>query len=327
MEKFYYILIIITLIIIIIGIIKKYNLSRFYQNFIITKNIHLTEGDIKDKTIFKTMYRAALLLIIQRLFILTNKWTKQVFDRFLNFNSLLIHNIIVICLTLFLFYLLYRLIKSFTIEHQRIIENIKKQNSKKLNQELRKQFHDFRNHLGTLNMMLKMDKLEKASKYIEGMIGELKTVHQTIQTGNDTFNALLYTKIINARKQNINLKIEVLENLSDLNINDWDLNRIMGNLIDNSMEALQKIKGKKNIEVLIKDNKNNYIFEVKTIGIIIPQNVEENIFKENYTSKDEPGHGMGLNICQELVNNYKGKIYISKDIQKPSTSFIVEIPE
>ena len=54
--------------------------------------------------------------------------------------------------------------------------------------------------------------------------------------------------------------------------------------------------------------------------------VEARIFQRGYSSKTEPGHGLGLAICKELVEIYKGAIFIEKDEEKKYTTFQVLLP-
>ncbi len=253
-------------------------------------------------------------------------WSEQllpIFPEYLNIDYNIIHNIIILFVTCSVISIFYYVIKSFKIEHEKIINEIEEKNSRKLDNELKKQMHDFKNHLGTLSIMLEMEKVKKAKNYLKEITGEIKILQQQIKTGNQVINSLLHSKMIKAKNNNISLNIKSTGSLANLKVNDLDLNRILGNLINNAIEALKKIDiNAKKIDIIIK-NENQTSIEVKTYDILIPDEIEDNIFKEGFTYKKEEGHGLGLSICKQLTEKYQGNIYIEKDSSIPYTSFIV----
>ncbi|MFW6308718.1 MAG: sensor histidine kinase, partial [bacterium] len=172
----------------------------------------------------------------------------------------------------------YRLTKVFKSEHERIVEDIKEKNSQKMNDELRRQFHDLNQHFSTLNVMLQMDKVDEARDYLSNFIGELSTIRQNIETGNTALNALLYSKVAEARENQINIRVDVINKVDGIGVSNWELTRIIGNLLDNSREALMEKEGQKEIEIIFNQNEKIYKIEVKTKGIVISHQKEKNIF-------------------------------------------------
>ena len=82
-----------------------------------------------------------------------------------------------------------------------------------------------------LYMLLQMDNIDKASEYLKGMVGEIQNVDAIIKSGSQTLNALLMGKISLAKHKDITIKIDVISRLGQMNVADWDLNRIIGNLL------------------------------------------------------------------------------------------------
>ncbi|MFW5976407.1 MAG: sensor histidine kinase [Bacillota bacterium] len=311
-------------------ILKKSNINSQFNEFV-NKNI-VYNMDIEDESehkVVKTLYFSIMFLILQGFLLISINWVERVFPYFdvPKINATIIKNVLIIIFSVLLLFLFKRLLKTIKIQHKKIIDGLKKENSRKIDQELKKQMHDFKNHLGTLNMMLEMDKISRAKKYLNGLINEVTTIQQNFKTGNEVIDALLCSKIIQAKDRNINLNINVLKSLKLPQVNDWDINRIIGNLIDNSIEALKFLNTKKEVEVLINRKDKLNIIKVKTFGVLIPEEVQKNIFKKGYTSKQESGHGLGLYICQQIVKSYQGKIRITKDEKVPVTTFVVELPE
>ncbi|MFP4016926.1 MAG: sensor histidine kinase, partial [Halanaerobiales bacterium] len=113
--------------------------------------------------------------------------------------------------------------------------------------------------------------------------------------------------------------------LKPMYVLEWDLNRIIGNLLDNAIEAVER-KGSGKVELIIDSREKKNIIEVKTCGIIIPEEIRSHIFEKGYTSKDKVGHGLGLAICKDIVENYQGEINIMVSRNEEYTSFQAILP-
>ncbi|MFW6269945.1 MAG: sensor histidine kinase [Bacillota bacterium] len=310
-------------------IIKKTSITRHYKEFLNINRYNINEYAIDRRKVLKGLYLTTLFLILQGFLLLSINWIEKVYPYFKVSSdySHIINNGVIIIFTVLLLFLFNRLLKLFKYEHKKIIQEVKEEVSLKLDQELKKHMHDIKNHLGTLNMMLQMNKINRAKKYLRGIIDNVSTIQQNIQTGQEGINALLYSKINQAHQNSINLEVEVVKPISNLNIPEWDINRIIGNLIDNAIEAVKKLDDTRKIKILLEGTKIKNLIKVNTYGVVIPDEVEQQIFKKGYTSKNEKGHGLGLHICQQLVENYQGKIYIEKSDKPPITSFTVELPK
>lgn len=314
----------------ILGLLFRKNkfqdlISHFFDSDILK---FINDIDFGRKSIINYLYWVTFFLIIQSLILITINWSNN-FKQYFNpiVDSPFFQNSIIIIITSILLFLFYRLTKVFKSEHERIVEDIKEKNSQKMNDELRRQFHDLNQHFSTLNVMLQMDKVDEARDYLSNFIGELSTIRQNIETGNTALNALLYSKVAEARENQINIRVDVINKVDGIGVSNWELTRIIGNLLDNSREALMEKEGQKEIEIIFNQNEKIYKIEVKTKGIVISHQKEKNIFAEGYSSKERKGHGLGLYICRQLVEKYQGKIYIKKSCELTFTSFIVEIPK
>ena len=124
-----------------------------------------------------------------------------------------------------------------------------------------------------------------------------------VRTGNQALNALIMSKISRGKQAGVDVKIDVIRSLTPMKIYDWDLNRILGNLLDNAIEALEKVSGEKVVELIIEGGEESNRLEVITHGVYLPDEVQARIFQRGYSSKEEAGHGLGLAICKELVDS------------------------
>ncbi|MFW6287689.1 MAG: sensor histidine kinase [bacterium] len=318
----------------LIYIIKKYNftlndLIKFF-NFEDIKILADDEVDLNREQRVTTMfYLVIVFLLIQGLFINFYISSDQLLVYFhINnfFTSHLFINIFLMSLNICLFILIRHLIITLRIERDDIIERIKEKNALRLDWEKRAQMHDRNHHLSMLYIMLQVNKIERAKEYLKGMVGEIQNVDAIVKSGSQTLNALIRSKMALAKKQGVNVSLSVKTPLQGMQVRDWDLNSIIGNLLDNAIEAVEKLEGQKEVELIIDGEGGSNEFEVITYGVVIPDHIEANIFKKGYSSKEEKGHGLGLAICKELVDAYRGQIDISKDKDQEYTSFRVNIP-
>ncbi len=106
--------------------------------------------------------------------------------------------------------------------------------------EMRGYKHDFHHHLQTLKGQLEAGETERALAYIEELDHQLMNVDTLLKTGNVSLDAILSAKIAQAKKENIAVTVKAVVPDS-LTINDTELSIIVGNLLDNAIEACQGI--------------------------------------------------------------------------------------
>mgnify|MGYP001095256916 FL=1 len=283
----------------------------------------------RERRVVATFFLVITFLLIQGLFInvylmLGKTWQLFTIHKF--FSSPYFINTFIIVLNIVLLCLLRHLIITLRIERNDIIARIKEKNALRLDWEKRAQIHDQNHHLSMIYMLLQVNNVDRAKEYLKGMVGEIQKVDAIVRSGNQALNALIMSKISRGKQAGVDIKIDVLRGLSPMKIYDWDLNRILGNLLDNAIEALENVSGEKIVELIIEGGEESNRLEVITRGVYLPDEVEARIFQRGYSSKEEAGHGLGLAICKELVDEYNGSIYIKKDIEGNYTSFEVVLP-
>lgn len=196
-------------------------------------------------------------------------------------------------------------------------------NLEELNTKLRAQRHDYLNHMQVIYGLMELEEYEEAKKYMQPVFKDIMKVSKALKTKQPAVNALLQAKMEAAEKENIDFFMEIRSDLKDIDMEPWDLCKILGNLIDNGMTALSKKEEDRQLHVEIWENKSNYFFCIYNNGPEIPKEHLELIFKQGFTTKKEEGHGMGLAIISRILKENGGKIEISSNENK--TSFEVEL--
>ena len=108
-------------------------------------------------------------------------------------------------------------------------------------QTMRAWRHDYHNHIQSIKAMLAMKKFEELDAYLGTLEQDLDSIDIAIRTGNVGLDAILSSKVSIARKNNIEVNCTA-KVPGELTISDVHLCAIVGNLLDNAIEACEKIK-------------------------------------------------------------------------------------
>ncbi len=103
--------------------------------------------------------------------------------------------------------------------------------------------HDYHNHIQTMKAHLAMGKLEELETYLNELDHDLTTVDTVIKTGNVMVDAILNSKISVAASKGIAVEAKaVVPEKLDTSLSEVDVCLIVGNLMDNAIEACMKIR-------------------------------------------------------------------------------------
>lgn len=162
--------------------------------------------------------------------------------------------------------------------------------------------HNIKNHLMTIFSYIENSDNNEAKKYITEIIGNYQNNTEVIHTGYPAIDGLLNYKLQPAVENRIKVNIKV--SLSPyLNLSSFDLTIILGNLLDNALEAVSLVNENKFIDFGMNCSKGMMIIKIS--------NPYKNAVKrENgkiITSKeDKINHGIGLRSVNEILDKYNG---------------------
>nr|WP_276515562.1 GHKL domain-containing protein [Tissierella carlieri] len=182
-------------------------------------------------------------------------------------------------------------------KHYTEVENIYKQ--------MRGWRHDYHNHIQVMKAYLSLGKYEDMDEYLNDLDKDLTNIDTVLKTGNLMVDAILNSKLSMAISQgiNINAKATVPKNLQ---VADVDLCVIIGNLMDNAMEAAIKLENPEDrfIRVYIREMKGQlYISITNSVGGEVKK-----VNLEYISTKLGLNHGFGLKRIDSIVNKYNGFI-------------------
>lgn len=207
-------------------------------------------------------------------------------------------------------------------QHYQILQESCK-NLEKLNSELRTQRHDYLNHLQVVYGLMELEEYAELKKYLDPVYKDMLKTGKALKTSKPAINALLKAKMDEAEGRGIDFYIEVKSDLKELQVEDWELCKVISNLLDNAMTALEEKEGEKKITLEITEDLGNYCFDVSNNGPMIPKGIQEVIFKQGITSKKGEGHGMGLYIVMNVLKSYQGIMKLKSEENETTFSFSI----
>lgn len=183
----------------------------------------------------------------------------------------------------------------------------------------RKITHDFNTHLQTLAGLLKNGPSGAASDYVQALQQSQTERIFMVNTHNAAVDALLNQKALAAQKKQIDIRFEV-NDLSGLQIKSVDLSVIIGNLLDNAIEASEKLPVTQR-EIVVKALLDESLF----LSIRNRCNPVKAVQGNFPTTKPEPWlHGFGLANVKFIVKKYTSQYVLEYD--KGWFLFCTELP-
>lgn len=225
-------------------------------------------------------------------------------------DSVVFKNLIIISCVVFLISLFM-----YVLSVNKKINEIEKLNialSNK-NNELKKIKHDYGSQISYINGLYIMEQYERLGELLKHIINGNNEVSGNIKIISNE-NSII-TCIVNSFDfKDINIIVEEESDIQNLNISEYDLQKILSNIISNSITALGD-----NGLIIIKTYKifNNIYISIKNNGPKIEEKIIDKIFDEGFTTKknmNKKENGFGLAIVKELVEKNKGKIYVDSNV-------------
>lgn len=186
-------------------------------------------------------------------------------------------------------------------------------------EELRKFCHDVKNHMLALNSMCTSEDNSQIKKYLSQLTNEVSSKKPVEYTGNRELDAVIAPFVLEAESKNI--KVQFKGRVSDnVAIDMFDMCTIISNLLNNAIEACEKIQEDKRIIEFEIAGYNSQIF----ISVSNSYDMESIINQKQKfitTKEDKQNHGIGLENVRRTVKKYDGDMRISQENER----FIVTI--
>ncbi|MEV3874823.1 sensor histidine kinase [Streptomyces sp. NPDC049906] len=198
-------------------------------------------------------------------------------------------------------------------------------------QALRAQAHEAANRLHTVVSLIELGRVEDAVAFAtaELELAQALTDRIVAAVGEPVLAALLLGKAAQANERGIELEVSEESSLDDGVLPRWlpsrDLVTVLGNLIDNAMDAAQLAAGPARVTVTARADRGRLLLRVSDSGTGVDPAHGEAIFDRGWTTKSASGRGIGLALVRQTVQRYGGTLTVGRP-PSGGAEFTVALP-
>ena len=128
-------------------------------------------------------------------------------------------------------------------------------------------------------------------------------------------------------QDNIKIILKAKEDNYLVNGNQNELEQVFTNIILNAKDAIKRLKKSGNIDISLLKEEGQIKIDIRDEGIGILKEIMPKIFDPFFTTKEVgEGLGLGLSICQSIVEKHSGSITVQSEVDKGSV-FTIKLPE
>ena len=188
--------------------------------------------------------------------------------------------------------------------------------------EQSKRIHDHKNQLLAICHMLEQNQVPQALKYTRRLTGYMVKELDPIYTNHPIADGILNMKKQEAYDKKISLNY-LCGDLKDIILNEEEIIILLGNLLDNAMEAAAEHPAIKSVQAQI-------IQEEKQLVITVKNSCTHGLRAENgsirSTKTNDEAHGYGLPAIQDIVERYDGVFAIKQEGEYVKATVVIPVP-
>lgn len=168
--------------------------------------------------------------------------------------------------------------------------------------------HDYHNHLQVMKAQMAAGQTEEMGRYLDELEQNLDRVDTYVKSGNMMTDAILNSKLSLAEQKGIRVSCKAVLP-KELSIEDVDLCVLLGNLLDNALEACEKIpEAGRFLRIYMTVNRSQLYVSIQNSA------KEELDFNErNYISTKRGNHGLGMKRVKALIDRYEGYLTLANE--------------
>ncbi|MCL2456522.1 MAG: GHKL domain-containing protein [Defluviitaleaceae bacterium] len=165
--------------------------------------------------------------------------------------------------------------------------------------------HDMKLHLSTAKDFAEKNQPQAAAEYLNFLLGDIKKSETYSETGNIAVDSIINFKLNSAAIDDLELRLLIPRHV---NIEVADIITILGNLLDNALEAASKT-AKKKLKLDIEYSRGNFFIQIENSFDGKIKFANENFL----TTKIGNNHGYGLKNIRRSLEKYNGHMEISHE--------------
>lgn len=163
--------------------------------------------------------------------------------------------------------------------------------------------HDIKNHNFLILTLIKKGDYRGAIGYINSLTENIFDIPYEQITNNKIIDAVMIGAIEKTKRLNINFEYKI-NNVENLNIDDVDLSSVFSNILNNAIEACERMPiNNRKILLIVNSRSNVLAIEISNTysGIVRKDGSRFKTIKGN-----DRDHGLGMNNLKEIVKKYNG---------------------
>nr|WP_086940579.1 sensor histidine kinase [Thaumasiovibrio occultus] len=190
---------------------------------------------------------------------------------------------------------------------------------------LRSQSHEYNNKLHTIAGLIQMGASDEALQLIGSETQQQQSLIEVLMnaTNDSVLAGCLLGKYSRAKELGLRLEIDPDSQMYDIpnGIPREQLVSILGNLLDNALEATRNATGLNGVVRLsMTDLGKELIFEIEDQGRGLSLDEQDAIFQRGYSTKKAEGHGIGLYLVRQLTEQLDGLLTIDSPVNEQGGS-------
>lgn len=188
---------------------------------------------------------------------------------------------------------------------------------------IRSQRHDYNLHLHAVSGLISSGNYAECQQYVQKLVSQANDVNDIMPVSDPVVGSMLYNMREKARRQGTDILYHITYDMEDILCNGFECNKIIGNLLQNAIDALQTPEDKEfGIRLKILKRRGNTVIISENRFTDDPDCIAR-VFEPGFSTKK--GHeGIGLSMVLRTAQRYGGRVY--PEFEQDIIRFVVNIP-
>jgi sensor histidine kinase regulating citrate/malate metabolism len=200
-----------------------------------------------------------------------------------------------------------------------------------LAESLEAQNHEASNRLHTVVSLIEIGRPERAREFAvsELQFAQAMTDRVVGTVGDPVLASLLLAKLSQAQERGVLLTLELGSEALNTRLPAQDVVTVVGNLLDNAIEAARSGPAPRRVELKAGTTPDAIDLAVTNTGAELGATELARMFERGWTTKSEPGHGLGLVLVRSTVERWQGTLMVDPDSELdeiPALTVRVRLP-
>jgi sensor histidine kinase regulating citrate/malate metabolism len=196
---------------------------------------------------------------------------------------------------------------------------------------LQAQNHEASNRLHTVVSLIEIGRPERAREFAvsELQFAQAMTDRVVGTVGDPVLASLLLAKLAQAQERGVVLTLELGQEPLNTRLPAQDVVTVVGNLLDNAIEAARGGPAPRRVELRAGTTRDAIDLIVTNTGAELGATELAHMFDRGWTTKAEPGHGLGLVLVRSTVERWQGTLMVDPDSELsdvPALTVRVRLP-